>query len=96
MVVRKNNNKKFTVMEGNRRLAACLILKMMTEQEIKLICINNILINLLQFHGCPKIDPVPAIVFEDDDGVDKKSLISYLGVRHIVSTKDWDSYAKAA
>ena len=95
MVVRKNNNKKFTVMEGNRRLAACLILKN-DDRARDQVNLHQQYIDKYNSHGCPKIDPVPAIVFEDDDGVDKKSLISYLGVRHIVSTKDWDSYAKAA
>ncbi|HDP7871779.1 TPA: hypothetical protein P7B39_004230 [Escherichia coli] len=95
MVVRKNNNKKFTVMEGNRRLAACLILKN-DDRARDQVNLHQQYIDKYNSHGCPKIDQVPAIVFEDDDGVDKKSLISYLGVRHIVSTKDWDSYAKAA
>lgn len=95
MVVRENNNKKFTVMEGNRRLAACLILKN-DDRARDQVNLHQQYIDKYNSHGCPKIDPVPAIVFEDDDGVDKKSLISYLGVRHIVSTKDWDSYAKAA
>ncbi|EKB3800956.1 ParB N-terminal domain-containing protein [Escherichia coli] len=95
MVVRKNNKKKFTVMEGNRRLAACLILKN-DDRARDQVNLHQQYIDKYNSHGCPKIDPVPAIVFEDDDGVDKKSLISYLGVRHIVSTKDWDSYAKAA
>ena len=95
MVVRKNNNKKFTVMEGNRRLAACLIHKN-DDRARDQVNLHQQYIDKYNSHGCPKIDPVPAIVFEDDDGVDKKSLISYLGVRHIVSTKDWDSYAKAA
>ena len=95
MVVRKNNNKQFTVMEGNRRLAPCLILNN-DDRARDQVHLHQQYIDKYNSHGCPKIDPVPAIVFEDDDGVDKKSLISYLGVRHIVSTKDWDSYAKAA
>jgi hypothetical protein len=44
-------------------------------------------------HGSPRLDPVPAIVFER--GM-QKNLLSYLGVRHISSSKSWDSYAKAA
>ncbi|MDM2736154.1 ParB N-terminal domain-containing protein [Citrobacter sp. Ct235] len=95
MVVRKNNNQKYTVMEGNRRLAACLILKN-DDRARDQVNLHQQYIDKYISHGQPKIDPIPAIVFEGDDGVDKKSLISYLGVRHIVSTKDWDSYAKAA
>ena len=81
------------VQEGNRRLAACLILlgddrarnhasKTATYQKI------------WKEHGAKKIDPLPAMVF----GVHEKeeALISYLGVRHIASARTWDSYAKAA
>ncbi|EMI7477670.1 TPA: ParB N-terminal domain-containing protein [Morganella morganii] len=95
MVVRKNGNKRYTVMEGNRRLAACLILKN-DDRARDQVNLHQQYITKYISHGEPKIDPIPAIIFEDDDGIDKKSLISYLGVRHIVSTKDWDSYAKAA
>ena len=95
MVVKKIGDDKYTVMEGNRRLAACLILKN-DDRARDQVSLHQQYIDKYIAHGYPKIDPIPAIVFEDDDDIDKKSLISYLGVRHIVSTKDWDSYAKAA
>jgi hypothetical protein len=81
------------VVEGNRRLAACLIIsgdqraarqKARTQQYAK----------IWVEHGSKSIDPLPAIVF---DGADRKqALLSYLGVRHIASAQPWDSYAKAA
>ncbi|WP_237930479.1 hypothetical protein [Buttiauxella sp. S19-1] len=95
MVVKKIGKDKYTVMEGNRRLAACLILKG-DDRARDQSSLHQQYIDKYKQHGSPKIDPIPAIIFEDGDEVDKKSLISYLGVRHIVSTKDWDSYAKAA
>ncbi|HCR2015785.1 hypothetical protein ACT01T_11305 [Enterobacter asburiae] len=95
MVVKKIGNDKYTVMEGNRRLAACLILKN-DDRARDQVSLHQQYIDKYIAHNRPKIDPIPAIVFEDDDDIDKRSLISYLGVRHIVSTKDWDSYAKAA
>ncbi|SUC47008.1 Uncharacterised protein [Providencia stuartii] len=82
-------------MEGNRRLAACLILKN-DDRARDQISLHKQYIDKYISHNSPDLDKIPVIVFDDDDGIDKKSLISYLGVRHIVSTKDWDSYAKAA
>lgn len=84
---------KLTVVEGNRRLAACLIITgdpranrqhNRTEQFQK----------LWNEHGRRRIDPAPVIIF--DASSDQKPLLSYLGVRHISAAQPWDSYAKAA
>lgn len=83
---------RYKVLEGNRRVAAMLILasdkraSAHSERSEKYQ-------KLYKEHGSPSFNPVPALVF--DEGDDYKSLLSYLGVRHIVSTKDWDSFAKA-
>jgi ParB-like chromosome segregation protein Spo0J len=92
VVVQPNGDGTFTVVEGNRRLAACLIL---TEETRATPFVERFqpAIRLWKQHDCPVLDPIPAIVFED---ADKKNLLSYLGVRHIASSKSWDSYAKAA
>lgn len=83
------------VVEGNRRLAACLIIsgdhrashhRKRTEDYSQ----------LWKEHGARPIDPVPAIVFEADQLEYGRALLSYLGVRHIASAQPWDSYAKAA
>jgi hypothetical protein len=93
MICRKGQGKSLIVAEGNRRLAACLILiddpraakqKARGEQYRK----------IWQDKGRPQIDPVPVIVF--GEGPEQQALLSYLGVRHISSNQPWDSYAKAA
>lgn len=82
-----------TVAEGNRRLAACLILAgdprasrhpKRTEQFRR----------IWQEHGSKKIDPVPVIIV--GAGEQQQQLLSYLGVRHITPAQAWDSFAKAA
>jgi hypothetical protein len=77
------------VIEGNRRLAALLILAndpRAKNQE-----------RLLEGHPVApgaEIDPVPVVVYRQ--GTEPKQLLPYLGVRHIVGSRAWDSYAKAA
>ena len=93
IVVRKKiGTDKYVVVEGNRRLAACLMLSGDVRAENQAQRAEKF-IQLWRGHGSPKLDPIPAIVFEH--GV-QKNLLSYLGVRHIASSKSWDSYAKAA
>ena len=80
------------VAEGNRRLAACLILAgdprsaRQTKRAEQFQAI-------WRRHGSLRIDPVPIILFPADR---TKALLSYLGVRHIAASQPWDSYAKAA
>ena len=94
IVVRKKDGAdKYTVVEGNRRLAACLMLSGDARAENQAQRAEKF-IATWQDHGSPRLDPVPAIVF--DAGAPQKGLLSYLGVRHIASSKSWDSYAKAA
>ena len=90
---RQADSSTCVVMEGNRRLAACLILledKRSRHQERR----------KAQFkprwhdHGQPPINPIPALVFEPDD--QEEAILAYLGVRHIASAKPWDSHTKAA
>ena len=78
------------IADGNRRLAACLILagdprarsheKRTREYQ-----------ELQEKHDRPPIESVPVIVHDDP-----KELLSYMGVRHIAASQPWDSYAKAA
>ncbi|HUT34252.1 MAG TPA: hypothetical protein VNE39_12275 [Planctomycetota bacterium] len=76
--------------EGNRRLAACLILagdprarnhekRTRDYQELQ------------KKHGKPPIQELPVILPQDPKG-----LLSYMGVRHIAAAQPWDSYAKAS
>jgi hypothetical protein len=81
------------VVEGNRRLAACLMLVGDKRASRQAGRAENY-VKLWNDHGRKPVDPVPVIIFKE--GEQKKELLSYLGVRHIVSAQPWDSYAKAA
>jgi len=91
-IVCRKNGDRFTVLEGNRRVTAMFILA----GDARAVAHEDRATRyraLHEEHGTPPFDPVPAIVFESNDK--DKTLLSYLGVRHIVSTRDWDSFAKA-
>lgn len=88
-----SDSNESVVVEGNRRLAACLIItrdKRASNQRTR----SKKFCQLWKENGKPRIDPVPAIIFAP--GEHHTAILSYLGVRHIASTLSWDSYAKAA
>lgn len=87
------NPTTFVVVEGNRRLAACLIL-LGDERARNQAHRKDRYVSLWLKHGKPPINPIPTLVFDAED--QQKSMLTYLGVRHIRSAKAWDSYAKAA
>lgn len=90
MVGVRTGDGKIRIAEGNRRLAACLILA--GDQRARHQQKRTTDYMLLQKkHGRPPITEVPVRVLSDT-----KSLLSYLGVRHIAASQPWDSYAKAA
>jgi hypothetical protein len=93
LVCRVLPDNKFGVAEGNRRLAACLILAgdPRAARQASLAAQYRA---IWEAHGKPHINPLPCIVFSGDGT--EKDLLSYLGVRHIASAKAWDSFAKAA
>jgi hypothetical protein len=81
---------KVRIAEGNRRLAACLILigdaraknhKKRTDEYQA----------IQKAHGREPIRAVPVLMVAEG-----LNLLSYLGVRHIAASQPWDSYAKAA
>ena len=81
------------VVEGNRRLAACLIIVgdgRAANQATRSVEFRA----LWNENGCPQIDPVPGILFDAKE--QETRILSYLGVRHIAASQPWDSYAKAA
>lgn len=80
------------VLEGNRRLAACLIITG-DERAANQATRSAASSKLWKEHNCPVIDPVPVILLEEEQ---QKAILSYLGVRHIAASQPWDSYAKAA
>lgn len=92
LVCKKGPGDSFTVAEGNRRLAACLIItgdERASRQKKRTADYQRI----WNEHGNKAIDPVPVIVFAQAE--ENTALLSYLGVRHIASSQPWDSYAKA-
>ena len=92
---RASSSHKAVVVEGNRRLAACLIIteeKRAFNQAKRSIAFSK----LWKEHGRQRIDPVPAIIFDAGQKEREKAILSYLGVRHIAPAQPWDSYAKAA
>lgn len=83
----------FVVVEGNRRLAACLIL-LEDERARNQPRRKAHFAARWRHHGQPPINPIPSILFGADE--QQEAMLAYLGVRHIRSAKAWDSYAKAA
>ena len=77
--------KKYTVVEGNRRLAALKLLNRLEDASIKNSTVEEIIDEA-------KKNPiqVPVIIYETRDDV-----LEYLGYRHITGVDDWDPLAKA-
>ncbi len=88
--VRDKKTSKILIKEGNRRLAACLILAgdPREKNQSKRISDSQELQN--QYGNSP-IKSIPILIYDN-----QKELLPYLGVRHIAASQPWDSYAKAA
>jgi len=92
LIARRELDGTFTVVEGNRRLSACLILAgadRATNQKKRFADV----LKSKKTDWNEKTE-IPVHVFEAGDNSLK--LNAYLGVRHIMSAKAWDSYAKAS
>lgn len=89
----KKKTGRYVVVEGNRRIAACLVLAgdARAKNHSKRTAEYQ---KLQKSHGRAAITAIPVISF--DEGKSPKELISYLGVRHLAASLPWDSYAKAA
>jgi hypothetical protein len=87
------NEKKIRVLEGNRRLAACLILTgdVRAGSQTRL---HDQFTKIRDENGRKRINPIPVIVYRGKNAM--RDVLPYIGVRHIVGTLEWDSYAKAA
>ena len=91
-LVCKKKEGYFEVTEGNRRLVTLLVIsnsEIASDHARKCEKYHKLWVD----SGKKPISPVPCIVFPDGE---ENSLHAYLGVRHISSAKEWDSYAKAA
>lgn len=89
--LRMKPNEKVKIVEGNRRLAATLILLNDTRAKNQ----SNL---IKKFRESPLVaedglSKIPVIVYEGSAGA--KEVLPYIGVRHIVGFLEWDSYAKA-
>jgi len=88
----KANGNKIKIVEGNRRLAACMIITG-DERARSLKKVTSRYSEIWQENGKKKIVPVPVSVFPKSSA---DEFAAYLGVRHIQGSRQWDSYAKAA
>ncbi|MDU9403476.1 hypothetical protein RTH46_13370 [Pseudomonas sp. zfem004] len=92
LIARHEADGSYTVVEGNRRLSACLVLAGDDRASNQARRFSDILEN--KKSTWTKETTVPVHVFETGDN--SLNLNAYLGVRHIMSAKAWDSYAKAS
>ena len=92
LIVEKDGSTgNFTVKEGNRRLAASMILAKDPRAKTHWKKADQFYKrNLAKSWSTKK--KLPVIEFFEGES---QALLSYLGVRHIVSSQPWDSYAKA-
>lgn len=93
LIARKNEDGTYTIIEGNRRLSACLILSNSERAKNQRQRTNQFSDEVLE-KWLVDGKTIPVHVFGEADNLNK--LHAYLGVRHITSAKAWDSYAKAA
>jgi len=82
----KSATTTFTVVEGNRRVAAA---KLLIDPKLR------IQLNIKQWREVPTeivddLKLLPAIVYSN-----RQDVVPYMGVRHIVGIQKWESYAKA-
>lgn len=91
-LVCQKRNGQYYIIEGNRRLVTCLILGQ-DPRAADHIRDFKYFIDLHERQGKPNVTNLPVVIFEENE--DPKKISAYLGIRHIVSTKDWDSFAKA-
>ena len=82
----EQGNTLYTIVEGNRRLAALKLLLFSDSRAV------------VEADGLPeisedikrKLNPVPVKIYES-----RSDIVPYLGVRHISGVRPWEAYAKA-
>ncbi|MCF7789401.1 MAG: hypothetical protein K9N47_24985 [Prosthecobacter sp.] len=88
----RQKNGSVIIKEGNRRLAACLIIARDSRAKNQAKRMERYA-SMHAENGSKLIDPVPVTVFEEDE---YHLVLPYLGVKHIVGAAEWSSWAKAA
>lgn len=92
IIVRPTDSGKYRVVEGNRRLSACLVLAGDTRARNQSTRTNAWRDKTRGIKWSSDTE-IPVRIYSNEAEVAK--LLPYLGVRHIVSSQPWDSYAKA-
>lgn len=85
LLVVSDSNYNYTVVEGNRRLAA---LKLLNNPELTKVRIQSIKAVILNANHIP--DEIPCILYSK-----REDVLDYLGYRHITGVKDWGALEKA-
>lgn len=85
LVIGDGKNGKFTVVEGNRRLAALILLDDPTRAPIRKSAAKQ-----LSEEAKERTKNVPIIKYEASEDIS-----DYLGYRHITGIKEWDPISKA-
>jgi hypothetical protein len=92
LLVQPDKKKQYTVLEGNRRLAALLILaddpRAKNQKRRGEVFRKKLADNKLE---APAV--VPVVIINDKKSIGQA--LAYLGTKHIVGARAWDSYAKA-
>lgn len=86
LLVVQDDEGKYVVVEGNRRLAALKLLNNPNLTDIRVKIINEIIENAQA--EIPQ--EVPCVVYQN-----RNSILDYLGYRHITGVKDWGPLEKA-
>lgn len=87
LAIKNDLNDKYTVIEGNRRLASCKILTNPSLASVKTKSIDNILSEVKEAN-IPH--SVPVFLFEK-----RSDILAYLGYRHVTGVKSWGALPKA-
>ena len=85
LLVVGSSDSNYTVVEGNRRLAA---LKLLSNPGLTAVRIQSI--KEVISHAVHKPDEIPCIIYSK-----REDVLDYLGYRHITGVKDWGALEKA-
>lgn len=87
LVVSENGKAPFTVVEGNRRLAAVKLLNGQILPPVKRkISVSNVIQEALE----PPPQELPCLIYKT-----RRDVLRYLGYRHITGIQEWDALSKA-
>lgn len=87
LVVSENGKSPFTVVEGNRRLAAVKLLNGQIQPPKKRrTSVSNIIDDAVE----PPPTELPCLVYKS-----RRDVLRYLGYRHITGIQEWDALSKA-